>query len=497
MNKPSGGMMSSNPDAKSPLDRYEPVIGLEVHCQLKTASKLFCGCSTAFGALPNHNVCPVCLGLPGVLPVINAQAVNEGIKLALAVDAQIQTKSIFARKQYFYPDLPKGYQISQYDEPYCRHGQVELDSGRVIRVGRIHMEEDAGKNVHGDNASYVDLNRAGIPLLEIVSEPDLRSPQEAAEYLRKMRALVRYLDISDGNLEEGSFRCDANVSLRPKGVEEFGTRTEIKNLNSFRNIEKAITYEIFRQADLLDQGQSVIQQTLLYDASSGRTAPMRSKEESQDYRYFPDPDLPPLVIADDRIQGVRQDLPELPRQKQERFQTRFGLNDYDASQLVSEKELASYFEEVVTQTEGHVTPKIVANWILTELMREVHSQQWDLANLPIGTAQMASLLRLLGQETISGKIAKKVFEIMVRDGGNPETIVKEHGLVQVTDESQIKQVVAEVVDNNPKQVDQYLAGKEKIIGFFVGQVMKQSQGKFNPAIVNRLLKEQLDARKKS
>ncbi|MFW7378315.1 MAG: Asp-tRNA(Asn)/Glu-tRNA(Gln) amidotransferase subunit GatB [Oligoflexus sp.] len=491
--------MSSSQDASARdlLNRYEPVIGLEVHCQLKTQSKLFCSCSTEFGAIPNQNTCPVCLGMPGVLPVINRVAVDYAIKLALAVDAEIRHESIFARKQYFYPDLPKGYQISQYDKPYCENGLIRLESGRKIRVMRIHMEEDAGKNVHGDNASYVDLNRAGIPLLEIVSQPDIRTPQEAAEYLRKIRALVCYLEISDGNLEEGSFRCDANISLRPRGSETLGTRTEIKNLNSFRNIEKAITYEIFRQADVLDHGGSIEQMTLQYDASSGKTLPMRSKEESHDYRYFPDPDLKPLVLRKERIEQIRQTLPELPGEKQRRFSDDFGLSDYDAEQIVGERDLALYFEKVVELVDGAVTPKIVANWILTELMREVHNHNWDLAKLPITTESMAKLLKLLGSETISGKIAKRVFELMVAEGKEPDVIVKEHALVQVTDEQTIRDTVMAVIDANPQQVEQFLSGKDKIMGFFVGQIMKQSQGKFNPAIVNRLLKELLDARKKS
>jgi len=493
----NGGAMSSSQDASDLLNRYEPVIGLEVHCQLKTKSKLFCGCSTEFGAIPNQNTCPVCLGMPGVLPVINRQAVDYALKMALAVNAEIRPSSIFARKQYFYPDLPKGYQISQYDLPYCENGHIRLESGRKIRVMRIHMEEDAGKNVHGDNASYVDLNRAGMPLIEIVSQPDLHSPQEAAEYLRKVRALVCYLEISDGNLEEGSFRCDANISLRLRGTEKLGTRTEIKNLNSFRNIEKAITYEIFRQADVLDHGGTISQMTLQYDASSGKTQAMRSKEESHDYRYFPDPDLQPLVITQERIERMRQSLPELPEQKQQRFIKEFGLGEYDSDQIVAEKELSFYFERVVELVAGSVSPKIVANWILTELMREVHTHQWDLAALPISAEAMASLLTLLGKETISGKIAKKVFEVMVAEGKDPETIVKEQALVQVTDEDLICAAVTAVLDANPQQVEQFLAGKDKLMGFFVGQMMKQSHGKFNPAIVNRLLKELLDARKKS
>ncbi|MCX6130832.1 MAG: Asp-tRNA(Asn)/Glu-tRNA(Gln) amidotransferase subunit GatB [Proteobacteria bacterium] len=475
------------------LARYEPVIGLEVHCQLKTESKLFCACKTSFGALANQNTCPICLGLPGVLPVLNTQAVDFAIRLALAVGAEIRERSVFARKQYFYPDLPKGYQLTQYDLPYCENGKLRLDSGRTIHIQRIHMEEDAGKNIHGDSASYVDLNRAGTPLLEIVSAPEIQSPSEAAEYLRKIRAISRYLDISDGNLDEGSFRCDANISLRPRGSKGLGTRTEIKNLNSFRNIEKAITYEIIRQADVLDAGDRVKQVSLQFDAAVGRTIVMRSKEDSPDYRYFPDPDLGFLSIDQSRIEAIRQAIPELPEQKSDRFQERFKLSEADARQLTAEKELAQFFEDLVMEVGTEVGPKIVANWMLSEYLRELNARQWNLIQPFISARSFSKLLILIGKGTISGKIAKTVFEIMAATGEEAESIIKTKGLVQINDTAAIKAVIAEVLEANPEQVAQYLAGKQKVYGFLVGQVMKVSAGRFNPSLLNDCLKEALHA----
>lgn len=484
-------------EASNPIfAKYEPVIGLEVHCQLKTKSKLFCSCSTEFGALPNNNTCPICLGHPGVLPVLNEDAVNFAIRLALAINAQLNPVSVFSRKQYFYPDLPKGYQITQYDLPYCIKGKLVLSDGKQIGITRAHLEEDAGKNVHGDKSSYVDLNRAGIPLIEIVSEPDIRHPAEAAEYLKKLRSLVRHLEICDGNLEEGSFRCDANVSIRPRGSEKFGTRAEIKNLNSFKNIERAITYEIIRQADILESGGKVIQQTLQFDAASGKTTPMRSKEESHDYRYFPEPDLRPLNISSERISFVQSNLPELPEKMAERFKSQFDLNDYDARVLTSEKELALFFEDVVKKVANKVSYKIVANWVLSEFLREVNARDWSLTNPPVTSGHLAQLLQLIGEGTISGKIAKTVFEEMVEQGGWPEEIVKAKGLVQVSDNKLIEETVAKVIAENPEQLSQLLAGRDKLMGFFVGQIMKLSDGKFNPAMVNKVLKEKLDALRK-
>ncbi len=493
MNKPLSGGATKDQKSEGVLSRYEPVIGLEVHCQLNTASKLFCSCSTKFGALPNYHTCPICLGYPGVLPVLNKQAVDYAIRAALAIGAEIHAISIFSRKQYFYPDLPKGYQITQYDKPYCTNGSLTLSSGQTVSIARIHLEEDAGKNVHGDTSSYVDLNRAGVPLIEIVSGPDIRRPEDAADYLKRLRSLVRYLEICDGNLEEGSFRCDANVSIRPRGREAFGTRCEIKNLNSFRNIEKAITYEIIRQADLLDSGGKVIQQTMLYDAASGRTAPMRSKEESHDYRYFPEPDLLPLKISPSRITTVKSSLPELPEAMSARFQAAYELPAYDANVLTAEKELAEFFEKVVAGVAGAVPHKIVANWVHSEFLREVNNREWDLSKPPVTSDNLSELLKLIGNQTISGKIAKTVFEEMVEHGGTPGEIVKSQGLVQVSDESAIHAIVDKVIAESPQQVAQYKAGKEKVFGFFVGQIMKASGGKLNPGMVNDILKDKLNA----
>lgn len=496
MSKPVSGMANASPGSNSVLSRYEPVIGLEVHCQLKTASKLFCRCSTKFGALPNHHTCPVCLGMPGVLPVLNETAVNYAVKMAIAIGATVRNVSVFARKQYFYPDLPKGYQITQYDLPYCSGGGIKLSSGKFVNLTRIHMEEDAGKNVHGDVASYVDLNRAGIPLMEIVSEPEISSPDEAADYLKRLRSLVRHLDISDGNMEEGSFRCDANVSIRPRGEKKFGTRCEIKNLNSFRNIERAITYEIVRQADVLDSGDKVLQQTMQFDAASGKTSVLRSKADSHDYRYFPDPDLRPLHISAERIAAIKAALPELPEAMADRFKAAHGLNDYDAALLTSDRDLADYFESTLSKVEGKVSSKIVANWITSEFLREVSAREWSLTNPPIQPDHLAELLRLIGEETISGKIAKTVFEEMVEKGGTPKAIVDRLGLVQISDEGAIVAVIDQVLSANAANVASYAAGQEKLYGFFVGQVMKISGGKMNPGLVNKILKQKLDAAKK-
>ncbi|MBC7661801.1 MAG: Asp-tRNA(Asn)/Glu-tRNA(Gln) amidotransferase subunit GatB [Chitinophagaceae bacterium] len=487
----------SDQSFKRLLARYEPVIGLEVHCQLNTASKLFCSCKTEFGSLPNQNTCPLCLGLPGVLPVINKTAVDYAIRMALAVGARIREKSVFARKQYFYPDLPKGYQLTQYDLPYCEHGSLTLDNGRVIKIERIHMEEDAGKNIHGDNASYVDLNRAGVPLLEIVSAPEMYSPEEAVDYLRKLRAIVRYLGISDGNMEEGSFRCDVNISLRPRGASKLGTRTEIKNVNSFRNVEKAIAYEILRQSDLLDSGETVRQATLLFDAATGRTQMMRSKEDAPDYRYFPEPDLGPLFISSERIKTIQFLIPELPEARKKRFQESFVIPEADAAQLTEEHELAAFFEDVVRLVDGKVAPKIVANWINTEFLREMNNRQAQWASPILSAGDLAELLRLIGEGTISGKIAKTVFEEMIEKKVSAKSIIDAKGLVQISDTGEIKSVVADIIAQFPEQVVQHRAGKPKVFGFLVGQVLKVSQGRFNPALVNQSLKDALDGDPKS
>ncbi|RYZ59824.1 MAG: Asp-tRNA(Asn)/Glu-tRNA(Gln) amidotransferase subunit GatB [Proteobacteria bacterium] len=482
----------SDQSFKGLLARYEPVIGLEIHCQLSTASKLFCACKTEFGSLPNQNTCPLCLGLPGVLPVINKTAVDYAIRMALAIGATIREKSVFARKQYFYPDLPKGFQLTQYDLPYCENGSMLLDNGRTVRIERIHMEEDAGKNIHGDNASYVDLNRAGVPLLEIVSAPDMHSQEEAVDYLKKIHAIVRYLGVSDGNMEEGSFRCDVNISLRRRGVEKLGTRTEIKNVNSFKNVERAISYEIMRQADLLDSGESIRQATLLFDAATGRTSMMRSKEDAPDYRYFPEPDLGPLYISSDRIKAIAALIPELPEAKKKRFQEAFGIPEADAAQLTEEAALAAFFEDVVLKVESKVAPKIVANWINTEFMREFNNRQSSWQKPMLSSDALAELLRYLGDGTISGKIAKTVFEEMLEKKASAKSIIDAKGLVQISDTGEINKVVADIIAQFPDQVAQHRDGKPKVFGFLVGQVLKVSQGKFNPALVNQSLKDALD-----
>ncbi len=477
---------------------FETVIGLEVHCQLATASKLFCGCSAAFGAGANEHTCPVCLAMPGVLPVLNRCAVDYAIRAALATDSTINTNSRWARKNYFYPDLPKAYQITQYEQPYCEHGRVTFDldgTEHTVRLTRIHMEEDAGKSVHDAHASWslVDLNRAGVPLLEIVSEPELRSGAEASAYMRKMRSLVRYLGISDGNMNEGSMRCDANVSLRKRGATTLGTRAEIKNLNSFRSIERAIAYEIERQAEILLGGGAIVQETRLWDADRGVTRSMRSKEEAHDYRYFPEPDLLPLVIDDAWIERARSELPELPDARRGRFVTSYGLSGYDSGVLTASKELADWFEAAVA---AHDNPKALANWITSEVLRIANESgaegETDFSQLPFAPEHLAALVRLIDDGTISGKIAKTVFSKMVESGDDPAAIVAREGLVQVTDEGAITAIVDSVVAANTAKVAEYKSGKDKLFGFFVGQVMKESQGKANPASVNRLLKERLD-----
>jgi len=472
---------------------YEPVIGLEVHAQLKTKTKIFCSCSTRFGAPPNTHTCPVCLGMPGVLPVLNKRVVEYTLRMALATHCTINRESRFARKNYFYPDLPKGYQISQYELPIARDGFVDIQTnGAIKRIGitRIHMEEDAGKLTHDPDRplSMVDFNRTGVPLMEIVSEPDIRSPEEAGAYLRNLRAIVRYLDVSDGNMEEGSFRCDANVSIRPKGTQALGTRTELKNLNSFKHVEKALSFEIIRQKEILEDGGQIIQETRLWDPEKNRSTSMRGKEEAHDYRYFPDPDLLPLVIDDHWIDSIQNSIPELPDEKKERFANEYHLPFYDADFLTSSRELADYFEACV---KDFPNPKQVSNWVMGSLMGLLNVQGKSIADSPISSDDLAQLLRLIDKKTISSKIAKTVFDEMAQTGSPPKEIVAKKGLVQVTDESAIKAVVLKVIQQCSTEVKDYKNGKTKLFGFFVGQVMKETKGKANPKMVNEILKKVL------
>ena len=475
---------------------YEPVIGLEVHAQLLTGSKIFCSCSAEFGAEPNSHTCAVCTGLPGSLPVLNRKVVEYTIRAALATHCSIAPYSQFARKNYFYPDLPKGYQISQYELPLTTEGYVEIEAGGdVKRIGliRIHMEEDAGKLVHDlaserGASSYVDFNRTGVPLIEIVSKPEIRTPEEAGDYLRKLRAILMFLDICDGNMEEGSFRCDANISLRPRGETALGVKTELKNMNSFRNVQKALDYEIRRQTALLDQGEKIIQETRLWDAAKAVTASMRGKEEAHDYRYFPDPDLIPLVIDPEWVEQIRASLPELPDEKKERFVREYEIPPYDAGILTSSKALANYYEECLR---SFAKPKIVSNWILSELLRELKRDEREIEECPVPAAHLSEMLRMVDEGVISGKIAKSVFEEMYRTGKKAGEIVKEKGWVQVSDSSEIDKIIDQVLAANPKEVEAYRKGKEKLFGFFVGQVMKASQGKANPQLVNEILKKKL------
>ena len=478
---------------------WEPVIGLECHIQLATASKLFSASSAAFGGAPNSQTDPPVLGLPGALPVLNERAIDLAVTLGLAVGASIRRRSRFARKHYFYPDLPKGYQISQYDEPLCEGGHIELTVGgvkRAVRLTRIHVEEDAGKNLHqpGSSISLVDLNRAGVPLVEVVSEPDIRSADEAAEYMRTLRQLVRWLGISDGNMEEGSLRCDANVSLRPAGASAYGTRTELKNINSFKFVHNAIEYEIARQAAVLDGGGKVVQETRLWDAERGSSHAMRSKEQAHDYRYFPDPDLPPVVVADRRIDTLRAALPELPAAARERFVNEHGLGDADARVLTEERALAAYFDAAAR---AHGDGKKIANWVLSELLRELNRDGRSIGSVdsvescPVAPERLAELVRLIDDGTISGKIAKDVFGKMYATGDAPRSIVEREGLLQVTDTGAIEAACRAAVAANPKQVEQYRAGKTAMLGFFVGQVMKATGGKANPQLVNETLKRLL------
>ena len=478
---------------------YESVIGLEVHAQLLTESKIFCGCSTEFGQEPNQNTCPVCAGFPGVLPVLNKKVVEFAIKAGLATHCDIARSSVLARKNYFYPDLPKGYQISQYELPICTGGYIDLElngAAKRVRLTRIHMEEDAGKNIHdahGD-ASLVDLNRAGVPLLEIVSEPELRTAAEAGAYLRTLRSILQYLGICDGNMEEGSFRCDANISVRAEGSETLGTKIEIKNLNSFKAVERAIEFEIERQIATLAEGGKLIQQTRLWDETREETRSMRSKESAHDYRYFPDPDLLPLVIDSQWINDVRAELPELPAARRARFMSQHSLSGYDAELLTSRKDVADYFEATL---KTHANPKILSNWIVGDLFRVLKEQKLDeqlyISNWPIPAQHLAELVQLIDQGKISGRMAKNVFEAMLDSGKAPRQIVSEQGLEQVSDIASIESAIDQVLAANTKQVAQFKSGNDKVFGFLVGQVMKATQGKANPQKVNELLRDKLNA----
>jgi aspartyl-tRNA(Asn)/glutamyl-tRNA(Gln) amidotransferase subunit B len=475
---------------------YEPVIGLEVHAQLETRSKIFCGCSTAFGEEPNTQTCPVCTGQPGSLPVVNRKAVEFAIKLGLATSCRIAPVSLFARKNYFYPDLPKGYQISMYEYPLAEHGFIEImvdGENKRIHIIRIHMEEDAGKLKHGETPeteafSYVDFNRTGVPLVEIVSGPDIRTPEEAGEYLRELRAILQYLEICTGDMEKGTFRCDANVSVRPKGQKEFGTRTELKNMNSFRHVEKALEYEIKRQIAVLEGGEEVVQETRLWDVDQGITIPMRGKEEAHDYRYFPDPDLLPLRIDEQWVEGIRKSLPELPKEKKERFIKQYGISEYDAKILTISKSSSAYYEETLNLFDE---PKTVSNWMMGDLSRELKRDEREIDQCPVTPRHLAEMLSMIKDGTISGKIAKDVFEEMYRTGEHPERIVRDKGWIQILDEGEIEKAIEKTMGANPKQVEDYRKGKEKIFGFFVGEVMKQTKGKANPKLVNELLKKKL------
>ena len=512
--------MSQDPD-------YETVIGLEVHAQMLTRSKIFCGCSTLFGAQPNTQICPVCAGFPGVLPVLNQEVVNMAIKTGIAIAGQIRLMSEFSRKNYFYPDLPAGYQISQFEFPIVEEGhlfialpqssksKVSLAKKR-IGITRIHIEVDAGKSLHEgiQGASWVDLNRTGTPLMEIVSEPDLRSAAEAGEYLKKMRAIVRYLGVCDGNMEEGSFRCDANVSVRRRGEPKLGTRCELKNLNSIRNVMRAIDYEAQRQVDLIENGEQVIQESRLWNADLNISRTMRGKEEAHDYRYFPEPDLPRLLFTQERIDFVTSSMPELPDAKALRFQEQYQLSDYDAGVLTASRELADYFEEVAKsaaamsaaamsaeksaasskQTASNktfATAKAAANWVAVELFSRLNKENLEIQHSPVSAQNLGKLVAMIQHETISGKIAKEVFGFMFANDDDPQQIVEKRGLIQVTDSNAIAEVVVQVLDAHPVEVAQYQAGKTKVLGFFVGQIMKATQGKANPALVNKMLKSKL------
>ena len=475
-------------------EKYEAVIGLEVHSQLGTKSKIFCGCSTEFGAPPNTHVCPVCSGMPGVLPVFNRRVLELAIRMGLAAHCKIAPRSIFDRKNYFYPDLPKGYQISQYETPLCLGGYIELpgepgDGGPTrIRLVRIHLEEDAGKNIHAPDCSLVDFNRSGVPLMEIVSEPDLRTPEQAGAYLRELRSMVRYLEVSDGNMEEGSFRCDANVSVRPRGSSTLGVKTEVKNMNSFRHVEHAIAYEIERQAGMLEAGERIAQETRLWDPDRGATRSMRSKEHAHDYRYFPEPDLPPLIVAPDLVEQIKVEMPELPAARRARYIGEMGLTPYEANVLTQEREVSDYFEAVLSGLDNR---KAAANWVMTEVLRAVNESGRSLAEAAPAPAEVGALLKMVETAAISLNAAKTAFVAMCKSGKGAQVTVSELGLLQVSDEAAIAQACDKVIAADPNKVAEYRAGRDKLFGFFVGQVMKAMGGKANPKVINEVLKRKL------
>lgn len=474
---------------------YEAVIGLEVHAQLNTRSKLFCSCSTGFGQEPNTHVCPVCAGMPGALPVINKKAVEYAAKMALAVQCTVNSDSVFARKNYFYPDLPKGYQISQYESPLAENGRLDIQTEvgeKAVPIVRIHMEDDAGKSIHsaGENMSFVDLNRTGVPLIEIVSGPEMSSADEAVAYLKGLRSVLRYLGICNANLEEGNFRCDANVSVRPKGEPELGTRTELKNLNSFRYVHKALEFEIARQTALLEDGETVIQETRLFDQDKGRTKSMRGKEEAHDYRYFPDPDLVPVTLSQEEIRVWRGQLPEMPQAKAQRFVQVYSLSLAEALLLTQEQDLAEYFEAAVTE---EVSPKEVSNWMLTEMLRELKELDLPVSQVLFRPSQLAALLQIIDQGIISHTVGKRIFSDLFRSGQDPQEYVQANNLVQISDHSELDQVIAQVLEENPDEVEAYQGGKTKLLSFFMGQVMKKTKGQANPQKVNSLLRSKLES----